>query len=73
MKKFHILLLIAILALVIAGCKADQSKVDVSTEPLDAADALDVQPDPAADLGNETLSAAADDTSEQEDIFENPV
>ena len=75
MRKYNALIflaIISILALLIAGCRAEQ-KVDVATEPLDAADALEVQPDPAADLGNETLSAAADDTAGQEETFENPV
>lgn len=71
MKK--LLIIITLLGiLLIAGCQKAEQKVEVATEPLDAADALDIQPDPAADLGNETLAATADDTEEQE-VFESPV
>ena len=69
---FTLLCLLAIL--LIAGCSSQSpaNKVAVSTEPLDSADSLNIQPDPTASLDNQTLSTISDTTAAQ-DIFEDTV
>ena len=76
MKKYlGILVLLALLALFLGACSknATTGQVMVQTEPLDSADAIDVQPDPNADLGNESISSTSNDLTSDKPVFEDPV
>jgi len=72
-KRFSLIIILALVSLLlIAGCKKEEVKTAIVTEPLDSSDALDIQPDSSADLGNETVSDLVDETSEEE-VFEETV
>ena len=73
MNKIALVIILALISLLlIAGCKKAEVKTAITTEPLDSSDALDIQPDPSADIGNETVSSLIDETSEEE-VFEDTV
>ncbi len=68
-KKSILIFVILLSVLLVIGCKKAEVKTAITTEPLDSADSFDIQSDPDADLGNETLSGLIEGTSE-EDVFE---